>query len=313
MTPAALGMLADRVLLIDKPGGCTSHDIVLELRRRLGCRRIGHAGTLDPFATGLLLGLIGRGTKLFPMLSALDKTYEGVLVLGVETSTGDPQGETTHSRSTAGISTADVRAVARSLEGSQEQVPPMTSAVKYRGQPLYKLSRRGLEVPRRPRQVRINRFEILSYENPRVAFRVHCSKGMYVRSLALEFGRRLGVGGHLASLKRTEIGAFHVRDAAGMDVLRERPPREVLGRYGCALSDALVSIAAVRLNPSGVRKVRCGVYPTPADMLDFDAVPESGKLVQLLDPEGALVAVGRSSTPRDGGVPPTRIELVRVI
>ncbi len=313
MNRVNLGTLGDRVLLVDKPDDCTSHDVVLALRRHLGCRKIGHAGTLDPFATGLLLALVGRGTKLFPMLSCLDKVYEGVLALGVETTTGDPQGETTSTCSTHEVTREEVEAVARAVEGVQEQVPPMTSAVKHHGQPLYKLSRRGIEVERRPRTIRISRFEVLGFENPMVSFRVHSSKGMYVRSLALDFGRQLGVGGHLMSLRRTRIGAFAIENAVTMEALKEIEPRRVLGEYGLALSDALVSVAAVRLSPSGVRKVRCGVYPTPADLLDFDAVPEQGELVQLLDPEGSLVAVGRSSVPQGSRVPSTRIELVRVI
>jgi tRNA pseudouridine55 synthase len=268
---------------------------------------------LDPFATGLLLLLIGRGTKLFPMLSCLDKVYEGVLLLGTERMTGDPTGPVTSVSRTDHITEGDVRRVADALEGEHEQVPPMTSAVKHRGRPLYKLDRRGIQVMREPRRIRIERFEVLSFENPRVSFRTQCSKGTYVRSLALDFGRELGVGGHLVSLRRSAIGGFSVSAAVESGSLRNQEPRELLARYGLSLSEALGSLSAVRLSPSGVRKVRCGVYPTPADLIDFDAVPRKDELIQLLDPAGDLVAVGRSSVPRGGGVPSTRIELVRVI
>ena len=189
----------------------------------------------------------------------------------------------------------------------------MTSAVKHLGQPLYKLSRRGLEVPRRARSITVHSFEILGHEGCTVRFRTRCSKGTYVRSLALEFGRRLGVGGHLTSLERTRIGGFGLEEAIAADRVPEQGAREVLARHGRSLSEALSTLATVRLNPSGVRKVRCGVYPTPADVLDFGSIPEAGELVQLLDPAGDLVAVGRSSRANGGRTAATLIELVRVI
>lgn len=309
-----LGALTDRVLLLDKPEGCTSHDVVARLRRFLGLRRIGHAGTLDPFATGLLLLLVGRATKLFPMLSSLDKVYEGRIQLGVETSSGDPAGEITGEAPVPELAMDRLVEVARSLTGEQEQVPPMTSAVKHNGQPLYKLERKGIEVERKSRTIAVHEFEVCGFEHPDVLFRVRCSKGTYVRSLALEFGRRLDVGGHLTSLRRTRIGASDIAQAISMDEAERQEPRAVLARHGLSLSQALGGTAAVRLNPSGVRKVRCGAYPTPADMLDFDAVPdETGCLVQLLDPSGELVAVGRSADRAEGRAATQRIELVRVI
>ncbi len=310
---AALGAMAHRVLLIDKHEECTSHDVVLQLRRFLGIKRIGHAGTLDPFATGLLLMLVGRATKLFPMLSALDKEYEGVLRLGVETSSGDPHGDVTRTESVAHVTEADVRRVAESLVGEQDQVPPMTSAVKHKGTPLYKLSRRGIEVERASRRIRVDAFEVLSHEPPDVRFRTSCSKGTYVRTLALEFGARLGVGAHLSGLRRTRIGSCTIEHAATLESLVQLSPREALARHGLSLSEALESFVALRLTPSGVRKVRCGGYPSPADMLDFNAVPEGEQLVQLLDPAGDLVAVGRSVDERNVESPGQRIELVRVI
>lgn len=314
MQQATLGSLADRVLLIDKVPGCTSHDVVLRVRRQLGEKRIGHAGTLDPFATGLLLLLVGRGTKLFPLLSSLDKEYEGVMRLGVETSSGDPMGEVVSEADASGVTSDRIAAVARSFVGPRTQVPPMTSAVKVNGQPLYKLSRRGIDVERKARNVCIEAFDVLDVRGADVSFRTRCSKGTYIRSLALEFGRALGVGAHLISLNRTRIGSFSVRDAFPADRLLEIEPRRLLSRHGRALSDALENVTPIRLNPSGVRKVRCGIYPTPADMLDFGGVTgASGEFVQLQDPAGELVAVGRSSDRSQDPLPATRIELVRVI
>lgn len=318
MTQAAqaerrLGGLGDRVLLVDKPDGCTSHDVVLRLRRALGDRRVGHAGTLDPFATGLLLALVGRGTKLFPMLSSQDKCYEGVMRLGVETSTGDPAGEVTHRASHEGVTLSDAREATRAFVGETEQVPPMTSAVKHNGQPLYKLSRKGVVVERKARMIRIDSFDVQEVDGDRVRFRTRCSKGTYVRTLAVEFGRRLGVGAHLEALRRTAIGACGVDSAATMDVIESSEPRALLARHGLSLADALCDIPGLKLSPGGVRKVRCGVYPTPGDMLDFDAIPEPGRLIRLLDPAGELVAVARAVEPDPERTPPARVELVRVI
>lgn len=308
-----LGKLADRVLLVDKPEGCTSHDVVLRLRRVLGDRRVGHAGTLDPFATGLLLALVGRGTKLFPMLSSQDKCYEGVIRLGIETTTGDPTGEVTRRAPCEHVTLGEVVSAARGFVGETEQVPPMTSAVKHNGQPLYKLSRRGLEVQRKARKIRIDRFDIGGLTGDRVRFGTRCSKGTYVRTLAVEFGRRLGVGAHLESLRRTAIGSCRVESAASMSVMKSSDPRELLARHGLSLADALCDVPGLRLNPGGVRNVRCGVYPTPKDMLDFDAIPDPGHVVRLLDPAGELVAVGRAVEPDSARTPPVRVELVRVI
>jgi len=314
IAPAALEISpsrgVDRVLLVDKPAGCTSHDVVAWVRAYLGDRRVGHAGTLDPFATGLLLVLAGRGTKLFPMLSSLDKVYEGVLELGVETTSGDPMGEITRTTPVSGITEEDVCRHARELVGEQEQVPPMTSAVKHHGQPLYKLNRKGLEVERRSRAIHVYAFDVLGFEAPNIRFRTRCSKGTYVRSLAERLGRELGVGGHLASLRRTAIGFCHAERAATLEELEAMRPSDALARHGLSLAEALGGVAAVRLSPAGVRKVRCGAYPMPADLLDLDAVPPMGALVRLLDSAGELVAVGRSSTAELGT---SRIELVRVI
>jgi tRNA pseudouridine55 synthase len=305
--------VSDRVVLVDKPAGCTSHDVVAWVRAYLGVRRVGHAGTLDPFATGLLLVLTGRGTKLFPMLSSLDKVYEGVLELGIETSSGDPMGEVTRRTSIDGISENDVRRQAATLVGAHDQIPPMTSAVKYRGQPLYKLNRQGVEVERQPRAIRVEEFDVTNVELPNVRFRTRCSKGTYVRSLAERLGRELGVGGHLSALRRTAIGFCRVEEAATLEALQASSPNEALSRFGLSLAEALDGVAAVRLNAAGVRKVRCGAYPTPADLLDWEGVPETGSLVRLLDPGGELVAVGRSSNPETGSLRTRRIELVRVI
>jgi tRNA pseudouridine55 synthase len=247
------------------------------------------------------------------MLSSQDKEYEGIIRLGIETETGDPTGTVTRRADPAAVTRADVDGAAKAFVGSMEQTPPMTSAVKHNGQPLYKLSRKGVEVERRPRTIRIDCFDVLDFEDGAVRFRTRCSKGTYVRTLALEFGERLGVGAHLETLRRTAIGSCRVESAATLETVEKTAPRDLLVRHGLSLADALAEVPGLRLSPGGVRKVRCGVYPTPADMLDFDAVPDPGRFVRLLDPAGELVAVGRSVEPEPTRTPPARVELVRVI
>ncbi|MGA0133119.1 MAG: tRNA pseudouridine(55) synthase TruB [Opitutales bacterium] len=198
------------VLLVDKPGGCTSHDVVDSVRRLYRTRRVGHAGTLDPMATGLLVVLVGRATKASDRLMAQDKEYLGEATLGVVTDTQDAEGETLETNPVPEITEAQVRSALASMLGDQLQVPPMHSAKKIGGQKLYDLARKGIEVVREPRAIRISEFELLSWQSPKINFRVRCTKGTYVRTLAHDLGRRLGPGAHLSMLRRTRSGRLDV-------------------------------------------------------------------------------------------------------
>lgn len=215
------------VLLIDKPSGLTSHDVVDRVRRKLRMKRIGHAGTLDPMATGLLIILVGKATKLSQYLMSLDKTYEGTITLGESTNTYDGEGEVMTKRPVPDLALEDVKAVVDSFMGDQYQKPPMFSAVKINGQPLYKMARQGKEVEREPRFIRISRFDVTRFETPEVDFSLDCTKGTYVRSLANDIGEKLGCGGYLSELRRIASDKFNLEDAIELDRFLEASPEEI--------------------------------------------------------------------------------------
>lgn len=209
----------DGVLLVDKPRGCTSHDVVDSVRRLYGTRRVGHAGTLDPMATGLLIVLVGRATKASDLLMAQDKEYLGEATLGTVTDTQDAEGQAVETNAVPTLTEDQVREAMATMVGDQCQVPPMHSAKKIGGRKLYDLARKGVEVAREPRPITIAEFELLSWESPRINFRVRCSKGTYVRTLAHDLGRRLGPGAHLSMLRRTRSGRIDVAEAASLQAL----------------------------------------------------------------------------------------------
>jgi tRNA pseudouridine55 synthase len=198
------------VLLVDKGPDMTSHDVVAVARRCLGTRKIGHCGTLDPMATGLLILVVGTATKIQDLLMAEDKEYTGTLTLGVTTNTMDREGEPLETKPVPDLGQADIQAAFDAFRGDFYQLPPMVSAVKIDGVPLYKMARKGQEVEREPRFVRVFDSEITRFESPEVDFRVVCSKGFYVRAYAHDIGQKLGCGAHLSSLRRTRSGHFRL-------------------------------------------------------------------------------------------------------
>lgn len=208
--------MTDGLLLVDKPPGITSHDAVDAVRRAVGNRRVGHAGTLDPMARGLLVVGVGRATRLLRFLGDLEKEYEGTGHLGVETDTLDAEGEIVRTAEVAADEEA-LRATMRALEGEIEQRPPAYSAAKVGGRKLYEAARRGERLEARPRRVRVEAFDLTAFRPPDFDFRVVCSGGTYVRSLVAEVGARLGCGAHLARLVRTRIGPFRLEDAVPPD------------------------------------------------------------------------------------------------
>lgn len=198
------------VLLVDKPQGITSHDVVDSVRRLYRTRRVGHAGTLDPMATGLLIILVGQATKASDAFMAQEKEYLGEATLGVVTDSQDADGNILETNPVPVITEAEVRALLTSMLGDQFQIPPMYSAKKIGGQKLYELARKGIEIPREPRAIRIEAFELLSWQSPCLNFRVRCTKGTYVRTLAHDLGRKLGPGAHLSMLRRTHSGTLNL-------------------------------------------------------------------------------------------------------
>ena len=213
----------DGVLPIDKPYGCSSYDVIRRLKRTFGFRKIGHAGTLDPLATGLLLIVLGKATKVSQTLMCGTKTYEGVIQLGVETTTYDREGEVTQTRPTEGITEESIRTVLQSFIGDQYQQPPIFSAKKINGIPLYKLARKGQEPKTTPNFITIFQCDLLNYDAPNLRLRVRCSKGTYIRSLAHDIGEKLNCCGHLVQLRRTHSGNFSVEQAVPLDTLLEEP------------------------------------------------------------------------------------------
>lgn len=205
------------ILLIDKPAGLTSHDVVYRVRRKLHIKRVGHAGTLDPMATGLLIMLVGKATKASQYLMGVDKVYEGTVRLGVTTNSQDADGEVMETQPVPEFSAAQIEEALNSFLGDQYQTPPMFSAIKIDGVPLYKLARKGEEIEREPRFVRISKIENLGYSAPDLHFRLHCTKGTYVRTFAHDFGRKLGCGGHLCALRRIQSGELSVDNAITLD------------------------------------------------------------------------------------------------
>ena len=217
----------DGAILIDKPAGPTSHDVVDAIRRQFAIKKVGHCGTLDPNATGLLIIVLGRGTKLSEKLMSDDKVYEGAIKLGETTNSYDADGELVASLPVPPVTLEQLNAAAAEFVGDLMQTPPMVSAVKIDGVPLYKLARKGIEVPREPRLVHIYNFRFSAYQEPLAHFRIACTKGTYVRSIAHDLGQKLGCGGHLATLRRVTSGKFDVAHAIPLAEVLKLAPRDL--------------------------------------------------------------------------------------
>jgi tRNA pseudouridine55 synthase len=310
--------LMDGVLIVDKPAGLTSHDVVAQIRRILHEKRIGHTGTLDPFATGVLAILVGRATRLAQFLSGLEKEYEAVIRLGYATDTGDITGRRidsvgsefngapgTPAEATQPWSKEQFEAGLASLRGEIDQVPPMYSAKKQGGRRLYELARRGEEVERKPVPVCIYKFEPVRLfsgtasewlkDNHDGTFdfevRVACSAGTYVRTLAEDFGKRLGVGAHLAELRRTRVGAFNVREALTLEQVKVHYAEESLGTILYTPDEALAHLPFVDLSAEQIKRVLNGI-----DVQVSDAAWSDGERVRLRDEHGKLIAIADYSS-----------------
>ena len=220
------------VLLVDKDPGFTSHNAVALCRRILGTKKVGHCGTLDPMATGMLIVVIGKATKMQDMLMCEDKVYTATMKLGIETNSQDADGEVVAEKSTAGITQELIEAAFQHFHGAFDQVPPMYSAVKINGVPCYKLARKGQEVERKARHVQVLDYQItrVDLDKAEVDFTVHCSKGFYVRTYAHDIGQHLGCGAHLTALRRIRSGAFDITQAVDVPTLKASSREELLAR-----------------------------------------------------------------------------------
>jgi tRNA pseudouridine55 synthase len=223
-------VVPDGVLLVDKAEGMTSHDVVALVRRKLQVRKVGHCGTLDPIATGLLLITVGRGTKVQDLLMSEDKEYAGTFVFGVTTDTQDRQGVVIQQRPVPTLDETQIRAAFEKFRGDFYQLPPMVSAKKHGGVPLYKLARQGKVVEREPRLVHVYRYTIDRIGLPEIDFSVLCSKGFYVRTYAHDIGETLGCGAHLKSLRRTKSGRFDLANAINVAQIKDATREEILSK-----------------------------------------------------------------------------------
>ena len=294
----------DGILVIDKPAGVTSHDVVDEIRRILHERRIGHTGTLDPFATGVLAILVGRATRLAQFLSGLEKEYEAVIRLGYATDTGDITGQPIKPESepvepqARGWTRDQLEAAFAKLRGELEQVPPMYSAKKQGGRKLYELARRGEEVERQPVRVNILAFEPLKQagellkDNLDGTFdlevRVECSSGTYIRTLAEDFGKLLGIGAHVAELRRTRVGDFDIQQASTIGELKVSVAEEALGKVLLSNDAALSRLPFFDLNADEVGRIQNGmpVFVSETGWSD-------GEAVRLRDDKRSLIGVAK--------------------
>ena len=299
----------DGVLIIDKPAGMTSHDVVALVRRAIGERRVGHTGTLDPFATGVLVVLVGRATRLAQFLSGAEKEYEAMIRLGYATDTGDITGArvekdkpgfTAETQRTQSFRREEIDAALASLRGEIEQTPPMYSAKKIAGEKLYELARRGKEVERKAVRVTISQFEPLPRESAvlktnhdgtsDVAVHVVCSAGTYVRTLAESVGERLGVGAHLSELRRTRAGRFKIADAITLDRLEDVAQSGSVEQVLISPDAALAHLPFLNLDADNARRVRHGIDVQVEDARASDW--SEGQPIRLRDLNGELIAVG---------------------
>lgn len=296
----------DGLLIVDKPRGCTSHDVVLRIRSLLKLKRIGHGGTLDPDATGVLLVALGQATRFFPYLSGQDKTYEGAIRLGFATDTYDASGRQAAEEKTDSPPLEAVVAAMGSLEGEILQVPPPYSAKKIGGSPAYKLARARKEFTLEAAHVVVRSFALRSYAPPFVEFEAVCSSGTYIRSLAHDLGLRIGCGAHLHSLRRTSVGPYTIGEAVSLAGIKEALAGGRLPELVVPLEGLLPGSPAVTLSTEAMDRVLNG-----APLFPEHFVPPSGEtlsradagIIRVIGPSGRLLALARPSSDRDRLLP----------
>jgi len=298
-------------LIIDKPAGITSHDVVASVRRILKQKKVGHTGTLDPFATGVLPVALGEATKIIPYLDESVKEYRATMRLGISTDSQDLTGKIVQQKNEGSITEAQVLEAFAAVTGSISQVPPMFSAVKQGGVPLYKLARLGEEVERTPRQIIIHSLSLNHFQLPFVTFTVRCSRGTYVRTLANDLGESLGCGAHLVELRRTRSGSFADDMALELEFLQTRFDEGQLADLLIAPLQALVHLPTITLTEMGAKNVGFGRSPSE---IDFETYPEEviqeGQTVCLVHGD-KLLAIG-SSNPSNMSDNEKTIRLLRV-
>lgn len=275
----------DGIFVIHKPTGMTSHDIVARVRKLLKQRRVGHAGTLDPAASGVLPICVGQGTRVAEYLSESGKEYRATLVFGIETDTYDAEGEITRRASTEQLDQAAIEEALAAFRGPQMQVPPRYSAIKIQGQAAYKRTRAGEELTLPARPIEISRLEIVSWHTPTLILDVACSKGTYIRSLAYDLGRALGSGAHLSGLLRTRSGPFTLAASVTLDELAQACAEGRAASYLLPADTALASYPALHLSAEETERVLHG-----NSIIAHGIAPEAS-LVRVYTSEGAFIAI----------------------
>ncbi len=287
-------MRPDNIIIdLNKPQGMTSQQAVTKVRRILGARKAGHAGTLDPLATGVLLVCLGETTKITRFLMDKDKEYRARMKLGERTDTLDAEGTVIETRAVTDLSAQEIEEAAREFTGRIVQKPPMYSAIKHKGRPLYALARKGIIVERATRTVEVHAITVTAVDLPYIDLTISCSKGTYIRSLCDDLGARLGTLGHLTALVRTRTGIFTLERAAGLDELSSDLENFSAYPYVFTIDDALADFTEIYLNENDYRKARNGMQ---IDALNLQA-PSSQPFVRLKSPSGELFGIGKIDKP----------------
>ncbi len=301
-------VVGDGVLTVNKPTGWTSHDVVAKIRSLLDGAKVGHAGTLDPAATGVLPVLVGRGTRIAEYLLDWDKEYRAVLRLGETTDTLDATGTVLSRSSTDGLTAERIRETVGRFVGTCRQIPPMYSAVKVAGVPLYKSARAGRTVAREAREVQVYELEVLGIYGSDVDLRVVCSKGTYVRTLCADVGEALGVGGHLRSLERRRVGPLELERALTVEEIEARVTVGLLAEHLLSLDQALQSLPALIVDQPTAARVLHGVPVPVQGMVEWEGSGRPGGVVarrpvRVKDQKGRLLAIGVLPGNPLGGIP----------
>lgn len=284
------------ILVVDKPAALSSAGVVARVKRMLGAAKVGHTGTLDPFAVGVLVCCIDQATKLAQFLLHAPKTYEAVLTLGIDTDTQDATGRVTAQRSCHTVTEEALRRLLPRYEGCIYQRPPVFSALKHEGTPLYVLARRGQPVQKPARPVEVYHLRLLAVELPRVRFEVRCSAGTYVRTLCADIGEALGCGGHLSELIRTESGGFRLEEALGLEELRDLARQGTAGERVIPMAQALRGMPEFVAETPLIEHIRHGRRLGRSELLGLGPTlpPDTPAVVKVLDPQGELAAVVRA-------------------
>lgn len=297
----------DGFLVVDKPAGITSHDVVARVRRVFGIKRVGHTGTLDPFATGVLPIALGSGTKAIPFLDEAVKEYQAVMCLGAATDTQDITGRVIATGEWQQVTAAQIAELFTRFTGTIAQLPPMFSAVKQGGVPLYRLARKGETVERRERQVTVHSLRIDRLELPEIAFTVRCSRGTYVRAIADDIGRELGCGAHLVELRRTASGPFDLARALPFTALAVDADPAALAQHLIPPTQALGQLRSLVLTATGCSRVRHGMTPLPDDLRTLDPHIQPGERLLLLCQDRLAAVAEAADAPADSADPSLRL------